>query len=60
MVLAPHVGSDLAARLLVHRAGMLGLGELVRHGAAEHDIIDRGARRFDLDGDAHVEAATDP
>ena len=58
-LLHPHICPDLAADLLVHGAGMLGLGELVRHGAAEHDLPGP-CPGLDVHQDADVEAASDP
>jgi hypothetical protein len=58
-VLHPCIRPHLAAQLLVHRARVPGLGELVRHGAAE-DEPPAGALRLHLDGHTHVEAAPDP
>lgn len=55
----PHVCPNLRAKFLVHSAGVLGFGELVWHGAPEHDLR-RPSTGLDIKHDANIEAATDP
>jgi len=65
--LHPRVGSSLTPQLLVDSAGVPRLCELVWHRAAHHElgrhrggVGGAGVRMADLDGDTHVEAASDP
>jgi len=60
-VLHPRVHAYLAAKLLVHRAGVAGLGKFVCHGAAK-DEPPAAARvsRLNLDKHADIKAAPNP
>lgn len=59
LLLDPRVRAHLAGRLLVDGPGVATLGQLVRHGAAQHEPV-APCRRVRRDGDAEVEAAEEP
>jgi hypothetical protein len=61
IILHPGVSRRLARNLLINGAGVLLLGELVGHRAAEDDAAGLGrAAGLDIDEDAEIEATLNP
>jgi len=61
LLLHPCICAHFGAHFLVHGTGILGLGKLVRHGAAEDDFPGLlPALGLDAHQDTDVEAASDP
>lgn len=59
VLLHPRIDSHLAGNLFVNGAGVLLLGQLVRHGTTEDEPLRRAAR-LDLDENTEIEAALYP
>ena len=59
MVLHPRIRPYFAPEFLVHRPGVPGLCELVRHGTAENILLPYGTRG-NANGYADIEAPADP